>query len=443
MSIEADRVHLGGTARNLHIFERIKFAPGEARAVAWAWLYVFAVFLAYYVLRPIRDELGVSGGVDKLPWLFTGTLIAMLSVNPLFAYAVKKLPRTKFIPVAYRFFMANLLVFICALKLAGSEYEIWVGRAFFIWTSVFNLFVVSIFWSFVVDLFDTGQGKRLFGLLSAGATLGGIVGSALTYLSIESFGRMWLLLGAVVLLELAVFASKRLRASAERIPNRLPDVMQAAPVGGGVFAGMINVFRSPYLLGIALFILLYSLTSTILYFQQATIAEANFATREGRTQFFANIDLWVNVLTLVCQVFLTSPLLASAGVVATLSILPLFSVVGFAGLAASPTVAVFVAAQVARRVSNFALARPAREVLFTSVSREDRYKAKNFIDTVVYRAGDQIAGWSFAGFTAIGLGTTGIAVLAVPISLIWLSLSIWLGLRQRANEKASRRQQIA
>jgi AAA family ATP:ADP antiporter len=193
---------------------------------------------------------------------------------------------------------------------------------------------------------------------------------------------------------------------------------------------MTHTFRSPYLLGIGFFILFYSVTSTFLYFQQATIAEANFPTRAARTAFFANIDLWVNVLTLFFQIFLTGRLMGWLGVAATLCALPLFSVAGFAALAAAPSVAVFVAVQVARRVSNFALARPTREVLFTSVPREDRYKAKNFIDTVVYRGGDQIGSWSYAGLAALGLGMTGISVVAVPLSVLWLALSFWLGRRQ-------------
>lgn len=413
----------------------IDLRPAEARALAWSWLYVFALFLAYYVLRPIRDELGVAGGVRNLPWLFSGTLAAMLTVNPLFAWAVRTWPRAKFIALTYRFFMVNLAGFMVLLALATPAQHGWIGRAFFIWVSVFNLFVVSVFWSFMVDVFDSEQGKRVFGFLAAGATLGGLAGSALTSGFVEKLGQHWLLLASIALLEVAVFAAGRLARLSEafRRPARGEDPER--PVGGGVFAGITRTFRSPYLLGLAGFILLYTVTSTILYFQQATIAEQNFADGAARTAFFANIDLWVNALTLVGQLWLTGRAMGRLGVLATLSALPLFSLAGFAALAAAPTVAVFVVVQVARRVSNFAFARPAREVLFTAVPREDRYKAKNFIDTVVYRGGDQIAGWSYAGLIALGLGLTGIAIVAVPLSAGWLALSAWLGRRHARAER--------
>lgn len=412
----------------------IDVRPAEARALAWSWLYVFALFLAYYVLRPIRDELGVAGGVRNLPWLFTGTLVAMLAVNPLFALAVRRFPRERFIAIAYRFFMLNLLVFMVLLGVSTPEQHVWIGRAFFIWISVFNLFVVSVFWSFVVDVFDAEQGKRLFGFLAAGATVGGIAGSSLTSGFVEHVGQNWLLLASIALLEVAVLASRRLSRISDAFQRPVAGDDPHRAVGGGIFAGMTHTFRSPYLLGIAFFMLFYSVTSTFLYFQQATIAEAAFPTRVARTAFFADIDFWVNVITLVLQLFLTGRLMGWLGVALTLCALPLFSVVGFVALAASPGVVVFVVVQVARRVSNFALARPTREVLFTSVPREDRYKAKNFIDTVVYRGGDQVGSWSYAGLAALGLGLTGISVVAVPLSVVWLGLSFWLGRRQERVE---------
>lgn len=413
----------------------IDVRPAEIRMLAWSWLYIFALFLAYYVLRPIRDELGVAGGVRNLPWLFTGTLLAMLVTNPTFAFAVRHWPRERFIAITYRFFMLNLLVFMILLMLATPAQHVWIGRIFFIWVSVFNLFVVSVFWSSIVDVFDAEQGKRLFGFLAGGATLGGIAGSALTSGFVGKLGQNWLLLASIILLEVAVFASRRLSRINDAFTRPLPGDDPHQPVGGGIFSGMTHTFSSPYLLGIALFILFYSTTSTVLYFQQATIAETNFVDRAVRTAFFANIDFWVNVLTLVFQLFLTGRFMRWAGVAVTLCTLPLLSIVGFTVLSATPAVGVFVAVQVARRVSNFALARPAREVLFTAVTREDRYKTKNFIDTVVYRGGDQVASWSYAGLLALGLGITGIAIVAIPISAIWLALSYWLGHRQEVSER--------
>lgn len=422
-----------GSSKGLRRIVQIR--PGEGRALAWSWLYIFSLFLAYYVLRPIREELGVAGGVNNLPWLFTGTLVAMTLINPVFAWVVRRWPRERFIAIAYRFFMLNLVAFMLLLANATPEQHVWIGRAFFIWVSVFNLFVISVFWSFVVDVFDYDQAKRLFGFLATGATVGGIAGSALTSGLVERLGQTWLLLVSIALLEVAVFAARRLSKVSDAFKRPIEREEGHRPVGGGLFAGITHTFRSPYLLGIAFFILCYAVTSTVMYFQQATIAEQNFIDREARTAFFATINLWVNGITLGIQLFLTGRIIGWIGVAFTLCALPLLSMVGFASLAAFPSIAVFVIFQVARSVSNYALTRPAREVLFTAVSREDRYKTKNFIDTVVYRSGDQIAAWSYAGLLAIGLSLTGIAIVAVPLSALWLVLSFWLGRRQEAWER--------
>ncbi len=409
----------------------VRIKPGEGRALFWSWLYIFSLFLAYYMLRPIREELGVAGGVKNLPWLFTGTLAAMTVMNPLFAWSVRRWPRERFIAISYRFFMLNLVVFILLLTIATPEQRIWIGRAFFIWVSVFNLFVISVFWSFVVDVFSAEQAKRLFAFLASGATVGGIAGSALTSGLVESIGQNGLMTGSILLLEFALLAARRLSVISDAFKGPHEQAESHRPPGGGLFTGIVHTFRSPYLLGIAIFILCYSITSTVLYFQQASIAAENFADSASRTAFFADINLWINGITLGIQLFLTGRIMAWIGVAFTLCMMPLLSVLGFAGLAAFPGIGVFIAFQVIRSVSNYALTRPAREVLFTAVSREDRYKTKNFIDTVVYRAGDQVAAWSYAGLLVAGLGLTGIAVVAIPLSVIWFFLGLWLGKRQK------------
>lgn len=411
--------------------------PGEGGALLWSWLYIFSLFLAYYVLRPIREELGVAGGVKNLPWLFSGTLIAMTLVNPLFSWVVKNWPREKFIAISYRFFMLNIALFILLLSLATSEQRVWIGRAFFIWVSVFNLFVISVFWSFVVDIFSAEQAKRLFAFLASGATLGGIVGSSLTSGLVEIIGQSWLLVVSIILLEFAVFAARRLSSISDSFKLPIEQKEAHQPLNGSLFAGIIHTFRSPYLLGIAFFILCYAVTSTILYFQQATIATQNFPDSASRTAFFASINLWINGITLVIQLFLTGRIIAWIGIAFTLCAMPLLSIVGFSGLAAFPGIGIFIIFQVTRSVSNYALTRPAREVLFTAVTREDRYKTKNFIDTVVYRTGDQVAAWSYAGLLAVGLSLTGIAVIAIPLSVAWLFLGLWLGLRQEKWQRQS------
>lgn len=406
--------------------------PGELRALAWSWLYILSVFCSYSVIRPIRDEIGVAGGVEKLPWLFTGTLLGMLAANPAFAALVTKLSRARFIAVTYRFFMVNLLLFFLLLRGAGAEQYIWVGRVFFIWISIFNLFVVSVFWALMVDVFSSEQGKRLFGFIAAGATLGGIMGSSLTASLARLIEPIYLLLASIVSLEVAVLAVRRLSRLSEALSRAPAARAETAVIGGSLLSGITHAFKSPYLLNIGVYMLLYSITSTFLYFEQAAIVAASFADRAARTEFFARIDLLVNVLTLASQLFLTERILRALGVALTLALLPALSVVGFATLGLAPTVAILVAFQVLRRAGNFAVARPTREVLFTVVPREDKYKTKNFIDTVVYRAGDQVGAWSYALASLLGLGLTAIAFAAVPISAAWLVNGWWLGRKQEA-----------
>ena len=408
----------------------IEVRPAEMRALGWSWLYIFSVLFSYYILRPIRDEMGVAGGVENLQWLFTGTLLGMLVINPPFAALVARLPRVKFIAVSYRFFLANLLLFALLLHVATTEQNIWIGRLFFIWVSVFNLFVVSVFWALMVDVFYAEQGKRLFGFIAAGATLGGIVGSIMTASLARQVAPTYLLLISALLLEAAVFCVGRLAKIADALQRRPAERPGERLIGGSAFSGLSHALSSSYLINVSGFLLLFAITSTFLYFQQAEIAKQSFADRGARTAFFARVDLWVNVLTLAAQLFLTGRVLRWFGVAVTLAALPLISIVGFGALALAPTIAVVVVYQVVRRAGNFAFARPSREVLFTVVPREDKYKAKSFIDTVVYRLGDQVGAWSYAGLGMFGLGMNGIAIVAVPISLLWLLNGLWLGRRQ-------------
>jgi AAA family ATP:ADP antiporter len=413
----------------------IDVRPEEVAILFWCWLYIFAVLSSYYIMRPIRDEMGVAGGVNNLQWLFTGTLLGMVALNLPFAYLVKTLPRRRFIPLTYRFFALNIILFAALLYLADAAQTVWVGRAFFIWVSVYNLFVVSIFWQMNVDLFSPEQGKRLFGFIAAGATLGAIVGSALTATLARFVSPIVLLLGAALLLELAVFAVGRL--------SRLSPVLSRQPwsadqpIGGSVLAGFTHAIRSPYLVNVSLFLLLFAITSTFLYFQQAGIVSRSFADRGAQTAFFATIDLLVNTLTLIVQLFFTGRLLVLFGVALALGFLPLLTMIGFGALAFAPTLSAIAVFQVLRRAGDYAIARPTREILFTVVPREDRYKAKSFIDTFVYRLGDQVGAWGVAGLRALGAGATELALVAIPIALLWLVNAVWLGRRQEARAKAA------
>src|SRR6266849_4850153 len=275
----------------------------EVRALFLGFVYYFLIFSSYYVIRPIRDDIGAANGIEKLPWLFTGTLVAMLIANALFATLVVKFSRRRFIPIVYRFLIANLLIFFALLMLISKEHQVWVGRAFFVWTSVFNLFVVSVFWAFMVDVFSTEQGKRLFGFISVGGTLGAIVGAAITAALVQRIGSLNLLLISVVLLELGAQCVRLFPTTFESSGSSKKKDADEAPIGGSIWAGIVHNLKSPYLLGISAYMFLYTTTSTLLYFQQVDIAAHAFADRAVRTAFFAKIDLVVNVLAILGQTF--------------------------------------------------------------------------------------------------------------------------------------------
>ena len=408
--------------------------PEEAGVVLLSAAYFFCVLSAYYVIRPIREEMGVAGGVDNIPWLFTGTLAAMLVVHPAFAAIVSRWPRRRFVTVTYRFFMLCLVAFyvVFAALPQGEAAAVWAGRVFFIWTAVFSLFVVSVFWSFMTDIYRERQGRRLFGLIGVAGTLGAIAGSSITAFLIESLSPATLLWFSIVLLECAVACVKALdRRTLRRVPDTPSPPSDDVVIGGSPLDGIRHVLASPYLLGICAFMLLFTIGSTFLYNIQAAVMERTFADPDERTSVFAQINLAVNTLTLLTQMFLTGRIMRRFGVGLTLALLPLLSIVGFLALGAAPVFAVFVVFQVLRRAGNFALAVPAREVLYTVLPRRDKYKAKNFNDTFVYRAGDQIGAWSFAGFGALGLGTAAMAFSMVPVAGVWLGVALWLGRKQR------------
>jgi ATP:ADP antiporter, AAA family len=413
----------------------IDVRPSEVTALAWSWLYFFSILSAYYVIRPIRDEIGAAGGIENLPWLFTGTLCGMLLANPPFSALVARLAPVRFISWTYRFFMVNLALFLILLETTTGAANASVGRVFYIWAAVFNLFVVSVFWGFLADVFSSEQSRRLFGFIAAGGTIGGIVGSSLTSALVEHLGRSRLLLASAVLLEVAVFAVRRLSRISRALRERSGARGDDAAVGGGVLSGFAHAVRSPYLLNLTVYMLLFTILSTFLYFQQADIARHSFSDRSARTAFFANIDLAVNVLTLLIQLLLTGRIIKTLGVALTLTLLPALSVAGFVVLGVAPTLWAVITFQVLRRAGNFAVARPTRETCFTVLPREDKYKAKSFIDTFVYRAGDQIGAWVYAGMGLLGLGLAGISVAAVPIAVLWLINGLWLG---RRNESLAR-----
>lgn len=428
--MSADAAAPGGGLFYRLLVRVVDVRPRELPALLWAWGYIFTVLSAYYVMRPIRDQMGVAGGVKNLQWLFMGTLVVMLLLNVPFGALVKALPRSRFIPITYRFFAVSILLFAAAFHFADATALVWLGRGFFVWISVFNLFVVSVFWALIVDTFDSEDGKRLFGFIAAGATIGAITGSAVTATLARHVPMEVLLLAAALLLEVAVLCVRHLSRISAALNARPDEHDPEKPIGGGVLAGITHAFSSGYLANIVVFMLLFAVTSTFIYFQQAHIVSVTFKDRAAQTAFFASIDLAVNVATLVVQLFLTARIVRTVGVGVALALLPLVTIAGFGMLALLPTAAALMMLQVVRRSSDYAIARPTREVLYTVVQREDRYKAKSFIDTVVYRTGDQVGAWAYVGLTALGLGIPEVAIAGALLAAAWLANSLWLGRRQ-------------
>ncbi len=401
--------------------------PGEERATLLAATYFFFALASYFILRAVRDAAGVAAGTSGLPWLFTGTLITTLVMNPVYGAVVARLPVRRFIPIVYRVFIALLLSFAAVIKYGPPSIEPYLGPAFWILTSIYSLFIPSVFWGFMADTFYPEQSKRLFGIISVGGTLGALFGAFLTARMAEMVGTPVLMVLSVLLLECAVQTVRRFPASF-RVETRAREAAQQS-VGGSATAGITHVLGSPYLLGICAYMLMFTIGSTILYFQQAEIVGARYADRESRTAFLANIDTVVQSLTILAQLFITGRVIRWAGVGLTLAIMPVLSFVGFTALGTWGTLTVFVVFQVLRRSGEYAFGRPAREVLFTVVSAEDKYKAKNLIDTFVYRGGDQIGAWSYAGLSALGMAVGTISLLAAPLSALWLGVAMWLGRR--------------
>jgi ATP:ADP antiporter, AAA family len=427
------------------IFSKIvDVKPDEIRALWLGFVFNFMVLGGYYVIRPIRDEIGASSGVENLPWMFTATLVAMLVANALFSALVAGMSRRKFIPIAYRFFIANLVIFSALMRILTPAQQAWLGRTFFVWLSVANLFVVTVFWAFMTDLFSNEQGKRLFGFISIGGSLGAIIGGSITAWLVKSIGAANLLLVSGVMFEVAAQSVRFFPADFARGQQTSQDRRaEDAAIGGSLWSGITHIFRSPYLFGLFAFIIFYSTTSTWAYFQQSDLAGHGFADRAARTTFFANLDRSVNTLTLLGQLFLTGRFLKWLGVTPTLIIMPALSLIGFVFIGVSPLLAVLAVFQVLRRAATFAFMRPAREVLFTVLRREDKYKAKSVIDTFAYRVGDQLGAWSYRGLNALGFGLRGISFITIPIITAWLALSVWLGHKQRIFAEAQRGKRVA
>ena len=440
-SSPSDSPRPSAPGRSLLAIQLTGVRRGEGTVVLLSAAYFFCLLSAWFVLRPIRDQFGVAGGSENVHLLFTATLAGMLVAHPVYAFIVSRWPRRRFVTVTYRFFMVCLLAFyVLLLTLPEGPAPVWAGRSFFVWASVFNLFVVSVFWSFMTDIYRERDGRRFFGLIGVGGTLGGIVGSSITAFLVEVVSVPNLFWFSILLLEGAVLCVKALdrrvgpsasaAKNAEDVPDGRPAVRDST-IGGSALEGIKRIAASRYLMGICAFMLLFTFLSTFLYRFQLQIIEQTFITAEERTSVLARMDLAVNTLTLLTQLFLTGRILKWFGVGVTLAIVPVLSIVGFLALGAAPVFAVLVLFWVLRRGGNFAVAIPAREVLYTVLPRRDKYKAKHFNDTFVYRLGDLAGAWSFAGLGLLGLGATGVAWSVVPLAGAWLMVAVWLGRKQR------------
>jgi AAA family ATP:ADP antiporter len=414
--------------QTLHKLVDVK--PNEKRAMWLGFAFHFLILTGYYILRPIRDSIAAGNRLETLPWMFGATLIAMLIANVLFAAIVARMSRRKFIPLAYAFFIFNLALFFVLMQTGSPEQQVWIGRALYVWVSVFNLFNTAIFWAFMTDLFTVEQGKRLYGFIAVAGSLGGILGPFITARYVRDLGPANLLAISAVLFGIAA-------ALVRFFPHNFtegnkPERGGEERIGGSVWSGVTHIVRSPYLLGLAASMLLYTSTSTWAYFQQSDLTRSALSDSGARTVFLAHLDIWVNSITVVIQIFLTGRLLKWFGVGFTLVALPLISLIGFAAMGVATSLALLAVFQVARRVAAYALMRPSREILFTVLRREDKYKVKSVTDTLGYRTGDQLGAWSYGGLHSLGLDLSSISFVALPVVAGWGILCLWLGKRQIA-----------
>lgn len=411
----------------------------EVVPVLMAALYFFCILTALMVLRPTRDALGMQRGMDAVRWLFMATLIVTLVANPAFAWLVGRFRRITFIGTAHAFFAANLLVFYGLVTFAPEAIGVTSGQVFYVWMSVFNLFLTMMFWALMADRFSLDQGKRLFGAISVGGTVGAIFGSWLAVVLTGPFGAAAMLIVATGFLAAAVVAayvivtlqSQSAAAAPAHDPDAAPVVSAQAVIGGSAWAGFIAVFRSRYLLGIAAYVLILAVIATFLYFTRLQMVAALGDDVDMRAGVFARIDLATQVATLLLQLVVAGHVIKRLGVGFALVLLPLTVALGFIGLAIVGSLVALVIFEAVFRAVQRAIMRPARETLFTVVSREEKYKAKGFIDTFGYRTGDAVGAQTEGILGKLGMGLAGLASVVVPLALAWAVLGLWLSRRQK------------
>jgi AAA family ATP:ADP antiporter len=426
----------------LHRFLNVR--REEIAPLLVAAFYFFCVLTALMVLRPARDAIGMEGGLDAIRWLFIGTALVTLAVNPMFGWLVSRFRRLVFITATYIFFAISLVGFYMLIALTPEAVGQTSGRVFYVWFSVFNLFSTMVFWALMADRFTLEQSKRLFGVIAVGGTLGAIVGPWLASMLAEPLGAPALLLVAAGFLGLAVVAAwmvawlqpERERAGGDAGAAQPADDDRTV-IGGSAWAGLQAAFRSPYLLGISTYVLLLTITATFIYFTRLQMVAALGDDTDMRATAFAQIDLITQVSTLLLQLVVAGHLMKRLGVSVALALLPVVASLGFVGLAMVASFAALIVFDATFRAIQRSITRPARETLFTVVSREDKYKSKAFTDTFVYRGGDVLGAWTEGLLGRLGMALVGLASVAVPLAVGWAVLGLWLGRRQGAMASAS------
>ncbi len=413
--------------------------PGEAPGLLASFATLLCTFSSYTILRPVRDALGITSGLETIPYLFWGVFVAMLVLQPVYGWLTSRYPRSVFLPWVYVFFAANLLIFWVWFRV--QEDHTWIARTYFVWVSVFNLFVVAAFWSLMADVFTREQAGRLFGFIWAGASTGGVIGPYIDRKLAVPIGAINLLPISAVLLVAALFIMTRLirwqrrqgearAAQPAGAATPLP-ASRAGPeraIGGGVFAAFSQVARSPYLLGIGAFVLLMTWVSTFFYLEQQAFVAKVFHNTDERARFFGTIDFYVQIASLAMQFLLFSRLYRWFGMRALLAAVPLLMTAGYAVFALAPAFMVLVTVYAVRRVLDYAITRPCRDSLFTVVSREEKYQAKSLIDTFAYRGGDALSASLYKALTSgFGASPAAIGWLGASVSAVWTLLALGLG----------------
>jgi AAA family ATP:ADP antiporter len=402
----------------------------ELVAVTWSFIYFFCILSAYFMLRSVRDTMAIVSGVQNIPWLFTGTFVLMLLATPAFGWITSRYPRRTFLPWIYYFFISNILIFYAVFVYAQSNElsQVWISRAFFVWLSVFNLFVVSVFWSFMADIWSRKQSRRLFGVISAGGSTGALVGPLVTSVLVVPIGFQNLLPLSALLLLFAVYCVFRLRRwvrTQQTGDESVNSAESTSGLGGSIWAGIRFVMTERYYTAIAIALICANFLGVATYMYMAEMVSVTFEGTDRQTQVFAIMDALINAFSFIGQLLIVKHVVKRLGIGWTLALLPLVSVVGFSLLAMNPSFLIIAGLQIFRRSLTFGLTKPTNDMLYSVVSPEAKYKAKNFIETAVYRGGDLVSTWTirFIG----GIGLSGVAMVCVPIALIWTMLVLWVG----------------